>query len=126
MLPEEDFELGRSIHPSFPTSAGDRYEISGLARIFHTDRDEETEKADGVRQTSILTPGCMCTYRPSHNVSLTQDPSGFPASAVDQCEICGLGSIECFSSIIFYVLLKHVPITPITTEKIYLLSLPAT
>jgi hypothetical protein len=61
-----------------------------LARIFHTDRDEETAKADGVRQTSILTPGCMCTYRPSHNVSLTQDPSVFPASAVDQCEICGL------------------------------------
>ena len=63
---------------------------AALARIFHTDRDEETVKADGIRQTSILTPGCMGTYRPSHNVSLTQDPSAFPASAVDQCEIFGL------------------------------------
>ncbi len=45
-----------------------------LTRIFHTDRDEEDAKADGVRQTNILTPGCMCPYRPSHNVSLTQDP----------------------------------------------------
>ena len=61
-----------------------------LTRIFHTARGEETAKADGVRQTSILTPGCMCTYRPSHNVSLTQDPSAFPVSAVDQCEISGL------------------------------------
>ena len=30
-----------------------------LTRIFHTDRDEEAAKADGVRQTSILMPGCM-------------------------------------------------------------------
>ena len=36
-------------HPSgFPVSAGDEYEISGLTRIFHTDRDEETAKPDGV------------------------------------------------------------------------------
>ncbi len=35
-------------YPSaFPVSAGDEYEISGLTRIFHTDRDEETAKADG-------------------------------------------------------------------------------
>jgi hypothetical protein len=54
-----------------------------LARIFHTDRNEEIAKADGVRQTSILMPGCMCTYCPNQNVSLTQHPSGFPASAVD-------------------------------------------
>jgi len=68
------------------------YFISGLARIFHADRDEEAAKPDGVRQTNILTPGCMCTYRPSHNVSLTQDPSDFPVSAVDRYEISGLGS----------------------------------
>jgi hypothetical protein len=35
-------------------------------------------------------PGCMCTYCPNQNVSLTQHPSGFPASAGDQYEICGL------------------------------------
>jgi hypothetical protein len=33
-----------------------------LARIFHTDREEEAAKADGVRQTSILMQGCMCPY----------------------------------------------------------------
>ncbi len=47
---------------------------TALARIFHTDRDEEAAKPDGVRQTNILMPGCMCTYCPSHNVSLTQHP----------------------------------------------------
>ncbi|MCF7729513.1 MAG: hypothetical protein K9M81_03995 [Chthoniobacterales bacterium] len=74
----------------FPASVGYQYEISGLTRIFHTDRDEEDAKADGVRQTSILTQGCMSTYCPSQNMSLTQHPSGFPAYAVDQYEICGL------------------------------------
>ena len=66
---------------------------NSLAPIFHTDRDEEAAKPDGVRQTNILTPGCMCTYCPSHNVSLTQHPSGFPVSAGDRCEICGLARI---------------------------------
>jgi hypothetical protein len=61
-----------------------------LTRIFHTDRDEETAKADGARQTSILMPGCMCPYCPNQNVSLTQHPSGFPASAGDWDEIFGL------------------------------------
>ncbi len=46
-------------------------EISGLTRIFHTDRNEEAAKADGVGQTSILMPGCMCPYCPNQNVSLT-------------------------------------------------------
>jgi len=66
-----------------------RNELS-LARIFHTDRDEEVAKADGVRQASILIQGCMCTYCPNQNVSLTQHPSDFPASVVDQNEISGL------------------------------------
>jgi prepilin-type N-terminal cleavage/methylation domain-containing protein len=65
---------------------------SELARIFHTDCDEEVAKTDGARQTSILTPGCMCPYRPSQNVSLTQHSSTFPASAVDQHEKSGLGT----------------------------------
>ena len=68
--------------------------LSRQAQIFHTNRDEETAKADGVRQTNILTPGCMCTYRPSHNGSLTQHPFGFPVSAVDEYEISGLGLIN--------------------------------
>jgi hypothetical protein len=58
--------------------------------MFHTDRDEEAAKADGVRQASILMQGCMCTYCPNQNVSLTQHPSDFPASVVDQYEISGL------------------------------------
>ncbi|MCF7730025.1 MAG: hypothetical protein K9M81_06630 [Chthoniobacterales bacterium] len=41
-----------------------------LARIFHTDRDEEAAKADGVRQTSILMPGCMFTCCPNQNGSI--------------------------------------------------------
>jgi len=65
-----------------------------LARIFHTDRDEGAAKAYGIRQTSILMPGCMCPYRPSHNVSLAQDPSDFPVSTVDKCEICGLAQFQ--------------------------------
>jgi hypothetical protein len=94
-----------------------QYEIGGLTRIFQTDRDEEAAKADGVppavgrprgrlplgsperarrtgasesTQASILMQGCMCTYYPNQNVSLTQHPSGFPASVVDQYEISGL------------------------------------
>ena len=34
----------------------------------------------------------MSPYRPSHNVSLTQHPSGFPVSAGDRYEICGLNT----------------------------------
>jgi hypothetical protein len=70
-----------------------RYEICRLTRIFHTDRDEKAAKADGVRQTSILMPGCMCTYCPNKNVSLTKYPSGFPASVGDWYEIFGLTRI---------------------------------
>jgi hypothetical protein len=64
-----------------------------LTRIFHTDRDEEAAKADGVRQASILMQGCMCTYCSNQNVSLTQHPSDFPASVVDQYEISGLSQL---------------------------------
>ncbi len=66
----------------------------GLARIFHTDRDEEAAKADGVRQASILMQGCMCTYCPNQNGSLTQHPSDFSASLVDQYEISGLARLS--------------------------------
>lgn len=64
-----------------------------LARIFHTDRDEEAAKAYGIRQASILMPFCMFTYFPSQNMSLTQHPSVLPVSAVDRHEISGLNSI---------------------------------
>ncbi len=70
---------------------------NSLTRIFHTDRNEEAAKADGVSQTSILTPGCMSPYRPSHNVSLTQDPSDFPVSAGDRCEIFGLSQEKAYT-----------------------------
>ena len=81
-----------------------------LTRIFHTDRDEEAAKADGAppavgrprgrragasesTQASILTQGCMSTYCPSQNRSLTQHPSDLPASAVDWYEISGLDQL---------------------------------
>ncbi len=37
---------------SFPGSAVDECELSGLTRIVHADRDEEAAKDDGVRQTT--------------------------------------------------------------------------
>ena len=52
-----------------------------LARIFHTDRDEEAAKADD---------GCMSTYCPSKTSSSTQHSSGFPVSTGDRYEISGL------------------------------------
>ena len=100
--------------------------LSHQAQIFHTHRDEETAKADGVppaaqetagetargrlplgshesarrasptesTQTSILPPGCMSTYCLRKASNSTQDPSGFPVSAVDRCEISRLGLIN--------------------------------
>jgi hypothetical protein len=49
-------------NPDADTTSGRETAVEtalALTRIFHTDRDEETGKADGVRQTSILMPGCM-------------------------------------------------------------------
>ena len=86
---------------AFPASAVERDEISGLARIFHHSRDEEVAKVDGTRQTSILTQGCMGTYCPSQNTSLTQDPSAFPASAVERNEISELARLLLFEMAIF-------------------------
>ena len=42
-----------------------------LARIFHADRDEEAAKFDETRETSIGTQGCLSSYCPSQNGSLT-------------------------------------------------------
>ncbi len=44
--------------------------VSLLARIFHTDRDEETAKADGVRRVMKSDDGCMSTYCPRKTSSL--------------------------------------------------------
>ena len=65
--------------------------VSLLARIFHTDRDEETAKADGVRRVMKSDDGCMSTYCPRKTSNSTQHPSTFPVSAVDEYEISGLG-----------------------------------
>jgi len=72
-----------------------------LTRIFHHSRDEEVAKVDGTRQTSILTQGCMGPYCPSQNTSLTQDPSAFPASAVERDEISGLARLSLFEQMRF-------------------------
>jgi mannose-1-phosphate guanylyltransferase len=61
-----------------------------LTRIFHPDREEGAAKPDGARQDPILTQGCTLPYCSSPNLSLTQQPSGSPASPVDQHEISGL------------------------------------
>ena len=65
-----------------------------LARIFHTDRDEEAAKVDGARHTMKSDDGCMSAYCPRRASSVTQDPSSFPASAVDRHEIFGLASFK--------------------------------
>ena len=67
---------------------------AALARIFHTNRDEETAKADGVRRVMKSDDGCMSTYCPRKTSSSTQYPSGFPVSAVDEYEISGLDSMR--------------------------------
>ena len=68
-------------------------EFFALARIFHTDRDEETAKADGVRRVMKSDDGCMSPYCPRKTSSSTQHPSGFSVSAVDEYEISGLARI---------------------------------
>ena len=62
-----------------------------LARIFHTDRDEEAAKADGARRAMKSDDGCVYTHCPRKTSRSTQHPSNFPASAVDRDEIFGLG-----------------------------------
>ena len=59
---------------------------AALARIFHTDRDEEAAKADGVRRVVKSDNGCMSPYCLRKTSSSTQHLSGFPGSVVDQCE----------------------------------------
>ncbi len=66
------------------------HEYRFLTRIFHHFRDEKVAKADGVRQTKDFDQGCMSTYCPDQNSSLTEHPSDFPAFAVERDEISGL------------------------------------
>ena len=66
--------------------------LMDVTRIFHTDRDEETAKADGVRRVMKSDDGCMSTYCPRKTSNSTQHPSTFPVSAVDEYEISGLTS----------------------------------
>ena len=61
-----------------------------LARLFHHSRHEKAAKADEARQKQDFYQGCMSTYCPDQNSSLTQHPSDFPAFAVERDEIFGL------------------------------------
>ena len=61
--------------------------------MFHTDRDEEAAKADGVRQSMKSDDGCVCTHWLRKTLRSKQHPSGFPASVVDWYEIFGLARI---------------------------------
>ena len=64
-----------------------------LARIFHTDRDEEAAKAGGARRAMKSNDICACTHCPRKISRSTQHPSCFPAYAGDRCKICGLTRI---------------------------------
>jgi type II secretory ATPase GspE/PulE/Tfp pilus assembly ATPase PilB-like protein len=91
------FSLERTIHlrlypkEKIENLIKEYYSQKVLARIFHTDRDEETAKAHEVRQTNIVTPGYMCTALPkSQCESNATSTLPSPVSTVDECEISGL------------------------------------
>ena len=82
------------LHQAARRLAMNYHEIFELARIFHDSRDEKAAKADGARQTQDFYQGCMSPYCPDQNSSLTQQPSAFPAFAVERDEIFGLDPIS--------------------------------
>ena len=64
-----------------------------LTRIFHTDCDEETAKADGVRRVMKSDDGFMFRTARGRLRAWAQHPSGSPVSAVDEYEISGLSTL---------------------------------
>ncbi len=73
-------------HPMKPLS-------EDLTRIFHTDRNEETAKADGVRRVMKSDDGFMFRTARGRLRAWAQHPSGSPVSAVDEYEISGLSTL---------------------------------
>lgn len=65
-----------------------------LTRMFHHFRDKKAVKADRAKQAQNDDKGCMSTYSPRSNSSLTQKPSAFPALAVERNEIFGLNWLD--------------------------------
>jgi porin len=61
-----------------------------LALIFHGDCDEEDAKLDESRRVMKSDNGCVRTHCPRKTSRSTQHHPSFPASAVDQYEICRL------------------------------------
>ncbi len=74
-----------------------------LARIFHTDCDEEAAKPDRARRAMESDDGCVCTHCLRKTSSSTQHPSDFPASVVDQYEISGLVMHSFLLNVLFCV-----------------------
>jgi hypothetical protein len=72
-----------------------------LARIFHTDRDEEAAKADGVRRSMKSDDICACTHCPRSNSKLTQYPSGVRKPQQNRYEISGLITRIAFQEPLF-------------------------
>jgi hypothetical protein len=64
-----------------------------LARIFHTNRHEESAKVDGARRAMNSDDGCVSTHCSRKSSSSTKHPSAFAGSAVDRHEISGLTQI---------------------------------
>jgi len=69
------------------------FETRWLARIFHTDRDEEVAKADGARHAMKSDDICACTHCLRRTSSSTQHPAGFPAFGDNDYETSGLDKI---------------------------------
>jgi hypothetical protein len=67
-----------------------------LARIFHTDRDEESARTHGARKKHIFTQDSRGTYSSSQNESITQYLSSFSDSVSDQYKTSRLVGASTF------------------------------
>ena len=87
MKEKKESEVMGLFHTNFATACESQINSAScsnrLIRIFHTQSITACGKLIITALVSNCDLGCMCTYCPNQNVSLTQHPSGFPASAVD-------------------------------------------
>ena len=86
-----------------PSTPGYQYPIligkDIINQIFQTDVSRVGANLDEDKKGDDLQRDLHVSCHPSHNASPTQHPSGFPVSADDKHEICGLESLETFLSL---------------------------
>jgi len=89
-LPERMKIIGLSCYNNHHALANLAQEFQALARIFHTDCDEEDAKPDEVKRVMKPDDGFMFRTALGRLRAWAQHPSGFLTSAVDRYEISGL------------------------------------